>query len=75
MQSTRYTWSVTATRPGLQLGNGWLVADVARDYAGAIGSWSTALDEDADLLIYGCNLAGEVAGQQLIEQPGRTHRR
>ena len=51
---------------GLQLGNGWLGQVSLDDYADAIGSWSTALTEDADLLIYGCNLAADVSGQQLI---------
>ncbi|MDH3762688.1 MAG: DUF4347 domain-containing protein, partial [Gammaproteobacteria bacterium] len=51
---------------GLQLGSGWLGQATLDDYAASIGSWSAALGEDADLLIYGCNLAAGVAGQQLI---------
>jgi predicted outer membrane repeat protein len=51
---------------GVQLGSGWLDQASLDDYADALGSWSTALTEDADILIYGCNLAAGNSGQQLI---------
>ncbi len=51
---------------GIQLGNSWLSGESLTDYREVISAWSGALDDDADLLIYGCNLAGGVSGQQLI---------
>ena len=51
---------------GLQLGNSWLGQTSLDEYADAISGWSKALTEDADLLIYGCNLAANTSGQQLI---------
>ncbi|KPK38135.1 MAG: hypothetical protein AMJ69_09190, partial [Gammaproteobacteria bacterium SG8_47] len=36
-------------------------------YSDAIGSWSNALDADADLLFYGCNLAAGAEGQALVD--------
>ncbi|MGB5326921.1 MAG: DUF4347 domain-containing protein, partial [Gammaproteobacteria bacterium] len=52
---------------GLQLGNGWLSGESLVEYQELLSAWSNALDEDADLLIYGCNLAGNIGGQQLID--------
>ena len=52
---------------GLQLGNQNLTSESAPDYAGDIASWGFALDSDADILIYGCDLASTDAGQDLIE--------
>ncbi|MDJ0776571.1 MAG: DUF4347 domain-containing protein [Gammaproteobacteria bacterium] len=51
---------------GIQLGTGWLDQASIDRYATAIGGWSAALDKDADLLIYGCNLAAGPSGQQLV---------
>jgi predicted outer membrane repeat protein len=51
---------------GIQLGNGWLDQSSLDGYAEVIGSWSTVLDEEADILIYGCNLAAGISGQHLI---------
>ena len=36
-------------------------------YADQLAGWSDALTEDADLLFYGCELAGNEKGQQFIE--------
>ncbi|EMI57701.1 LamG-like jellyroll fold domain-containing protein, partial [Rhodopirellula sallentina] len=52
---------------GVQLGNVKLDQDSSLDYAGDIASWGHAMDSDADLLIYGCDLASTVEGQDLIE--------
>ena len=52
---------------GIQLGKTTLDNQSAAGYAGALASWSQALDEDADLLVYGCDLASTEAGRDLIE--------
>ncbi|MEM6362931.1 MAG: DUF4347 domain-containing protein, partial [Planctomycetota bacterium] len=52
---------------GIQLGDVQLTSDSAASYAGDIASWGHALDADADLLIYGCDLASTEQGQDLIE--------
>jgi Domain of unknown function (DUF4347)/FG-GAP-like repeat/RTX calcium-binding nonapeptide repeat (4 copies)/Calx-beta domain len=45
--------------PGsLQLGNGWLSADNLSDYSQQLQQWQNALSVGADILIYGCNVAG-----------------
>ncbi len=52
---------------GLQLGNAWLGEASLDDNADAISSWARALSADADLLIYGCNLAAGESGLRLID--------
>ena len=52
---------------GITLGNMQLDIDSASSYAGDIASWGHALDSDADLLIYGCDLASTESGQDLID--------
>jgi uncharacterized repeat protein (TIGR01451 family) len=55
--------------PGqLHLGNTILSAANLDRYADSLRDWSTALNSDADILFYGCDLAGDTAGKQLIEQ-------
>ncbi len=56
---------------GVQLGNSWLTWDRVSSYAEAIKGWGDALSEEADLLFYGCNLAGSAQGQALIESVAR----
>ncbi len=51
---------------GIQLGASWLSGESLPEYETLIGVWSDALQDDADLLIYGCNLAAGADGQQLI---------
>ena len=51
----------------IQLGGTWLSGDNLDGYAGAIASWSMALDSDADILIYGCDLAETQAGRDLVD--------
>ncbi len=51
---------------GVQLGNTWLEADNLQPYSEAISSWSSALDSEADLLFYGCDLAGGEDGRALL---------
>ncbi|WP_372898890.1 DUF4347 domain-containing protein, partial [Stieleria sp.] len=52
---------------GLQLGNTRLDLYSANGYAGDISSWAGSLDSDADLLIYGCDLASTAEGRTLID--------
>ncbi|MCM2371762.1 LamG-like jellyroll fold domain-containing protein, partial [Aporhodopirellula aestuarii] len=52
---------------GVQLGNVKLDQETSLEHAGDIASWGHALDSDADLLIYGCDLASTTEGQDLIE--------
>ena len=55
---------------GIQLGNARLDVDTAAGYAGEISSWADSLDSDADILIYGCDLASSEDGRALIESIG-----
>ena len=58
------------TERGLQLGGTWLDGEqLARD-ADDVARWRDALSADADLLLYGCNLAGSSEGKALVEQLG-----
>ncbi|MEJ6123720.1 putative Ig domain-containing protein [Vibrio sp. 2-Bac 85] len=51
---------------GIQLGSAWLSTDNLDQYSEQIGAWQSVFDEDADILIYGCDLAGNLSGEQLI---------
>jgi len=51
----------------LQLGNTWLDGDTLQDYRSAIQGWGSALAADADILVYGCELAGSDAGVALVD--------
>ena len=55
---------------GIQLGNTRLDIGTAASYAGDIASWASAMDADADLLIYGCDLASTSDGRALIDSIG-----
>ncbi|MGD9363537.1 MAG: DUF4347 domain-containing protein, partial [Desulfobacterales bacterium] len=50
----------------VKLGNVWLTSDKLDDYADDIEGWRQALSGDADLLFYGCNLAADDGGQDLV---------
>ena len=51
---------------GLKLGNTWLTNTSLNEYRQSIQGWRNALNNDADLLLYGCNLAGGEDGVALI---------
>ncbi len=51
----------------ISLGNTELTSDSFGDYVDQLASWSGALTGDADILFYGCDLAGNADGQSLIE--------
>ena len=55
---------------GVQLGSATLSADNLAQYAHSIRGWAVALNQDADILFYGCGLAGSASGQQLVDQIG-----
>ena len=57
---------------GIQLGNTRLDLDSAAAYSGDMASWGHSLYGDADMLIYGCDLASTDAGQDLIEVLARV---
>ncbi len=52
---------------GLQLGDAWLDAGALAARAQGVTSWSAALAEDADLLLYGCDLAAGAEGRALLD--------
>jgi hypothetical protein len=51
----------------IQLGGTELNMETSESYAGQIATWGSVLDSDADLLIYGCGLADNDDGRELIE--------
>ena len=52
----------------VQLGSTTLDSAALIERADEIASWSSALTEDADLLIYGCNLASTEAGESFVDR-------
>ena len=50
----------------LQLGNTTLDRQTLLRRAGEVAAWSAALSADADLLLYGCDLAQTASGQELV---------
>lgn len=56
-----------ANATGMQLGAVWLTAgDIAR-HADELADWRSALSDDADILLYGCDLAQAAQGQRLVQ--------
>jgi hypothetical protein len=55
--------------PGsIHLGNSTLNPENLEAYHNQLQQWQTALSEDADINIYGCNVAQGVTGQAFIQQ-------
>jgi VCBS repeat-containing protein len=52
---------------GVQLGSDWLSADNVDGYAWQIDQWRFALTDNADMLFYGCDLAGSESGRELLD--------
>ncbi|MCE3251715.1 MAG: hypothetical protein K0Q67_725, partial [Cellvibrio sp.] len=52
----------------LELGSSRLNANNIAQYEESLVAWRSALNGDADILLYGCDLAIDVAGQQLVEK-------
>lgn len=55
------------TEGRVKLGGTWLDVNNLGGYAGEVAGWSGSLTADADLLFYGCDLAGSDSGQELID--------
>src|SRR5690606_24317116 len=47
-----------ATDGALRLGNVWLTTANVDEYRDTISAWGESLESEADLLLYGCDLAG-----------------
>jgi hypothetical protein len=56
---------------GLKLGAGMLSFSNMRSYADQFQSWGTALTADADILLYGCDVAADPAGQAFVAFMGQ----
>lgn len=56
---------------GLQFAQGSLTANNLNQYTAQIKSWSQALSTNADILLYGCDVAGGSAGESFIRQLGQ----
>ncbi len=52
----------------IKLGNTWLNTNNLDEYSDSINDWGSSLDESADILIYGCNLAESESGEQFVNQ-------
>ena len=55
------------TTGAVRLGSTWLSSDTLAAHAEVLSGWGESLSIDADLLFYGCNLAGSAQGQELVE--------
>ena len=55
------------TEGAVQLGSTWLTRENLDAYESAIAGWGDALSEKADLLFYGCDLAGGASGAAFAE--------
>ena len=51
----------------VELGSSTLTSNNINRYMSDLASWSNALTDDADILLYGCELAGNEEGQNLIQ--------
>ncbi|AFZ02583.1 DUF4347 domain-containing protein [Calothrix sp. PCC 6303] len=52
----------------LQLGSNFLNSDNLSQYQNQLQQWKTALTEEADILLYGCDVATEEAGVEFVQQ-------
>lgn len=52
---------------GLKLGQSWLDVQSLPSYAAQLKSWSAALTDNADILLYGCNVAQDAAGKGFVD--------
>ncbi len=56
------------TDRALKIGSTWVTADGVDARAGQFAQWRNALSADADLLLYGCDLAAGAQGQALLQR-------
>lgn len=52
---------------GIQLGDDWLNLYNVQAYASQLEAWKSALTDNADILLYGCNVAGGSSGQAFVQ--------
>jgi hypothetical protein len=52
----------------VQLGSTWLNIHSVDTYRNAISAWQYSMSDQADILFYGCNLAGSDDGQRLLQE-------
>lgn len=55
----------------LQIGNSMIDAQVLSERAADVAAWSGSLTQDADFLIYGCDVAKTAQGQSMLDQLAR----
>ena len=55
----------------VELGDAWLNTFSLEARADDIAQWKTALSADADILLYGCNVAAGAEGQEFIDRLGQ----
>jgi hypothetical protein len=55
----------------VRLGATWLSTQNLDTYRTAITAWQHAMSNEADILIYGCNLAGSEEGRDLLKEIGQ----
>jgi Domain of unknown function (DUF4347) len=55
----------------LQLGSTDINVNDLGNYADALTNWRGALTKDADIQLYGCNVAASKAGQEFVQQIGQ----
>ncbi len=53
---------------GVELGGVWLNADALTVRASEIAQWQNALTQDADILLYGCDVAADAQGRAFIDR-------
>jgi hypothetical protein len=51
---------------GIRLGESWLDLQTLPGYVNQLKSWGQALSEDADILLYGCNVGQNATGQAFV---------
>ncbi len=56
-----------AENSAIKLGNTWLGAATIDGYAAQVATWQSSLTSDADILLYGCEIAQTEDGRQLVE--------
>ncbi|MDO6440946.1 VCBS domain-containing protein [Marinobacter sp. 2_MG-2023] len=56
---------------GFQLGRDWIGASSLDNYTNDFSNWDQSLSQGADILIYGCNLASDPAGERLLNDLAR----
>ena len=50
----------------INLGNSWLNSTTLQQNSDAVAAWGNALTESGDILFYGCNIAADSGGQNLL---------